>query len=88
MTAPPTPSRHERVKVAYIQADGTTQKRVAGIDLGVVAEYADAMEAGSAPPRVHIDGEVWHLDVGAHHRVPRRRGAGRANSRAGYRPSP
>src|SRR2546428_6117400 len=22
---------------------------------------------GSSPPRVHIDGEVWHLDVGSSH---------------------
>ncbi len=22
---------------------------------------------GSSPPRVHIDGEVWHLDVGPSH---------------------
>ena len=22
---------------------------------------------GLAPPRVHIDGEVWHLDVGSSH---------------------
>ncbi len=23
--------------------------------------------AGLSPPRVHIDGEVWHLDVGSSH---------------------
>ncbi len=22
---------------------------------------------GGSPPRVHIDGEVWHLDVGSSH---------------------
>ena len=33
---------------------------------------------GLSPPRVHIDGEVWHLDVGSSHpgdsSVPIRRG--------------
>ena len=51
-----------------IPADGTTQMRVAGIDLGVVAEYAEAMEAGAVFPPIIVfhDGKAFWPGDGFH----------------------
>ncbi len=51
-----------------IQFDGTTQMRVAGIDPGVVADYADAMEAGAVFPPIIVfhDGKAYWPGDGFH----------------------
>ncbi len=51
-----------------IQANGTTQMRVAGIDPAVVADYADAMEAGATFPPIIVffDGTQYWPGDGFH----------------------
>ncbi len=51
-----------------IQADGTTQMRVAGIDPAIVADYAAAMEAGAAFPPIIVffDGTQYWPGDGFH----------------------
>lgn len=51
-----------------IQADPDLQMREAGIDVGVVAEYAEAMEGGEEfpPVIVYFDGEVYWPADGFH----------------------
>lgn len=51
-----------------IQANGTTQMRVAGIDPAVVADYADAMEAGATFPPIIVffDGTRYWPGDGFH----------------------
>ena len=44
------------IPLNQIQADGTTQMRVAGIDPAVVADYADAMEDGASIRRARGSG--------------------------------
>jgi hypothetical protein len=65
-----------------VKAEGSltaTQTSGAGTKVGLsdpVAPYGRAIAqrikatlgiTGLSPPRVHIDGEVWHLDVGSSH---------------------
>ncbi len=56
------------IPVNEIQADGTTQMRVAGIDPSVVAEYADAMEADAVFPAIIVffDGTQYWPGDGFH----------------------
>ena len=51
-----------------IQAGGTTQMRAAGIDPGVVADYADAMDAGAVFPPIIVfhDGKSYWPGDGFH----------------------
>jgi len=51
-----------------IQDDGATQMRVAGIDAGVAADYANAMLAGTAFPPIIVyhDGEQYWPGDGFH----------------------
>ena len=56
------------LEIDLIQNDGTTQMRVAGIDPSVVADYADAMEAGAVFPPIIVyhDGEQYWPGDGFH----------------------
>ncbi len=56
------------IALNQIQVDGTTQMRVAGIDPGVVADYADAMEAGAVFPPIIVfhDGKAYWPGDGFH----------------------
>ena len=56
------------IPVDQIQADGTTQMRVAGIDPSVVADYAAAMEDGAVFPPifVYFDGTAYWPGDGFH----------------------
>ena len=56
------------IALSDIQDDGTTQMRVAGIDPSVVADYADAMEAGAVFPPIIVyhDGEQYWPGDGFH----------------------
>ncbi len=56
------------IPLGQIEADGTTQMRVAGIDPAVVADYADAMEAGATFPPIIVffDGTQYWPGDGFH----------------------
>ena len=56
------------IPIDQIQTDGTTQMRVAGIDPSVVAEYADAMQAGATFPPIIVfqDGAQYWPGDGFH----------------------
>lgn len=56
------------IPLDQIEADGTTQMRVAGIDPAVVADYATAMEAGAGFPPIIVffDGAQYWPGDGFH----------------------
>ncbi len=59
------PDNIREIPLDQIQAGGTTQMRVAGIDPSVVADYANAMEAGSVFPPIivyHAGADYWPGD--------------------------
>ena len=63
------------IPLGQIQADGTTQMRVAGIDPAVVADYADAMEADAVFPPIiaFYDGTQYWPGDGFHRIAAARR---------------
>ncbi len=68
----------QSIALSDIQDDGTTQMRVAGIDPSVVADYADAMEAGAVFPPIivyHDSEQYWPGD--GFHRIDAARRIGR-----------
>ena len=53
-----------------VKAEGSlTERQTCRADTKVVAQRTKVTLGitGLSPPRVHIDGEVWHLDVGSSH---------------------
>ena len=74
------------IPLSDIQDDGTTQMRVAGIDPSVVADYADAMEAGAVFPPIIVyhDGEQYWPGDGFH-RIDAARRIGRETINADIR---
>jgi hypothetical protein len=66
------------IRIDAIRHDPELQMRDAGVDVGIVAEYADAMEAGAnfPPIVVYFDGEAyWPAD--GFHRIAAAKQAGR-----------
>jgi hypothetical protein len=57
-----------QIRIDAIRHDPELQMRDAGVDVGIVAEYADAMEAGAnfPPIVVYFDGEVYWPADGFH----------------------
>src|SRR5699024_11856178 len=54
----------------FFQAeDGIRDRNVTGVQTCALPIWIKATPGitGLSPPRVHIDGEVWHLDVGSSH---------------------
>ena len=56
------------ILLGQIEAGGSTQMRVAGIDAAVVADYADAMDTGAAFPPIIVffDGAAYWPGDGFH----------------------
>ena len=74
------------IPLSDIQDDGTTRMRVAGIDPSVVADNADAMEAGAVFPPIIVyhDGEQYWPGDGFH-RIDAARRIGRETINADIR---
>jgi hypothetical protein len=58
----------DKISIDAIRRDPELQMRDAGVDVGIVAEYADAMEAGAnfPPIVVYFDGEAYWPADGFH----------------------
>jgi uncharacterized ParB-like nuclease family protein len=58
----------QEIRIDAIRHDPELQMRDAGVDVGIVAEYADAMEAGAKFPPivVYFDGEAYWPADGFH----------------------